>query len=171
MDAYAAGWPYLVIGLLELFVIAYVYGMGNFMDDLKVMTGWKPGAWIRSHLLVTIMTISPIVLGVILLLSWINFEPLVMGDYVFPMWGNAIGWAMALLPISCIPLAAIWQISTKHKDVPLLKRICLLTKPTSAWRANAIANSPSQASNGTLNGYDNPALTTEPPPVYSLSHL
>lgn len=26
MDAYAAGWPFLVIGLMELFVVAYIYG-------------------------------------------------------------------------------------------------------------------------------------------------
>ncbi|KAG8182150.1 hypothetical protein JTE90_014560 [Oedothorax gibbosus] len=171
MDTYAAGWPYLVIGLCELFVIAYVYGMNRFMDNLTEMTGWKPGVWIRSHLVVTIMTISPIVIGVILLMSWIYFEPLKLGDYVFPTWGNAIGWTLAMIPIACIPLGALWQAATKHTDLPLLKRLRKLTQSTDKWRANARANTlPLQGRNGALNGYDNPALT-EPPPVYSLSHL
>ncbi|GFU03391.1 sodium- and chloride-dependent glycine transporter 2 [Nephila pilipes] len=170
MDTYAAGWPYLVIGLSELFVVAYVYGMSKFMDDLKQMTDWNPGAWLRSHLLVTIMTISPIVIGVILLLSWINFHPLSLGDYIFPMWGNAIGWVMAIVPISAIPIGAIWQVCTKHKDMSFFKRLRYLTKSTDEWRANAKANSTARGRNGTLNGYDNPALT-EPPPVYTLSHL
>ncbi|XP_042903871.1 sodium- and chloride-dependent GABA transporter 1-like [Parasteatoda tepidariorum] len=170
MDTYAAGWPYLVTGLMELFVIAYVYGMSRFMRDLKEMTGWNPGSWVRSHLLVTVMTISPIVIGVILLLSWINFQPLTMGDYVFPMWGNAIGWTMALVPISAIPIGAIWQMCTKHKHLSVIQRFKVLIKPTDEWRANAKANSTSQIGNGNLTGYDNPALT-EPPPVYSLSHL
>ncbi|GIY08095.1 sodium- and chloride-dependent glycine transporter 2, partial [Caerostris extrusa] len=168
MNTYAAGWPYLVIGLSELFVVAY--GMSRFMDDLKQMTSWKPGAWIRSHLLVTIMTISPIVIGVILLMSWIKYEPLEVGDYVIPMWGNAIGWAMAIVPISAIPIGMIWQMCTKHKDMPFLQRIRHLTRSTEDWRANAKANSPARGRNGNLNGYDNPALT-EPPPVYTLSHL
>ncbi|GFY68002.1 sodium- and chloride-dependent glycine transporter 1 [Trichonephila inaurata madagascariensis] len=170
MDTYAAGWPYLVIGLCELFVVAYVYGMGKFMEDLKQMTGWNPGPWLRSHLLVTIMTISPIVIGVILLLSWINFKALTLGDYVFPIWGNAIGWVMAFVPISAIPIGAIWQMCRKHKDMSLFRRLRHLTKSTDEWRANAKANSPARGRNGTLNGYDNPALT-EPPPVYTLSHL
>ncbi|CAL1288478.1 unnamed protein product [Larinioides sclopetarius] len=170
MDRYAAGWPYLVIGLCELFVIAYIYGMSRFMDDLKQMTNWSPGAWIRSHLLVTIMTISPIVIGLILLLSWINFEPLKVGEYVIPTWGNAIGWGMAIVPISAIPIGFIWQMCTKHKDLSCFQRLRHLTRPTEEWRANAKANTPSSSRNGALNGYDNPAMT-EPPPVYSLSHL
>lgn len=172
MDAYAAGWPFLVIGLMELFAVAYCYGMNRFMDDLVTMTGWKPGNWIRSHLLVTIMTISPVVIAFILILSWVNFKPLVLGHYVFPMWANAIGWAMALLPICMIPLLAICQICQKHTDLPLIQRIRVLTSPTEEWKANAKANSlPGERNGTTLNGYDNPALTTEPPPVYSLSHL
>ncbi len=27
MDTYAAGFPYLVIGLLEIFIVVYIYGM------------------------------------------------------------------------------------------------------------------------------------------------
>ena len=59
LDAYAAVWPYLFIGLcsfeqnknisnkylskgmVELCIIAYVYGYSNFIDDIYEMTGSK----------------------------------------------------------------------------------------------------------------------------------
>lgn len=37
MDGYAAGWPFLVIGLMELFVVAYVYGKDLKTSSLKEM--------------------------------------------------------------------------------------------------------------------------------------
>lgn len=178
MDTYAAGWPYLLIGLLELVVVSYVYGVSKFMEDLKEMTGWQPGVWVQSHLLVTVMTISPLLIGVILLLSWINFRPLTLDDYTFPMWGNAIGWVMAFIPIICIPIAAVYQMLFKHRDKTFFKRLCLLCHPTDEWRLNASKNATmknngrekisvrSEASNM---GYDNPALDIGP--QYRLSHL
>ncbi|XP_022258342.1 sodium- and chloride-dependent glycine transporter 2-like [Limulus polyphemus] len=71
IDAYAAGWPYMFIGLLECLVVAYVYGVENFLNDLKQMTGWCPGLWVRTHLMTVIMTVSPILICVSMLVKCI----------------------------------------------------------------------------------------------------
>lgn len=179
IDAYAAGWPFMFVGLLECLVIAYVYGIENFLDDLKEMTGWSPGLWIRSHLMTVIMTVSPLLIAFILLLTWVKFEPLKLGNYVFPPAGNAIGWILALIPILCIPTAAVWELY-KHRDIPIIQRLKFLTKPTSEWRANArrhvsghgvVMDMRRPLENTTVTekedaAYDNPALT-DPPPQYS----
>ncbi|XP_076344919.1 sodium- and chloride-dependent glycine transporter 2-like isoform X2 [Tachypleus tridentatus] len=139
IDAYAAGWPYMFIGLLECLVVAYVYGVENFLSDLKQMTGWCPGLWVRTHLITVIMTVSPILISFILLLSWIQFEPLKLGEYVFPPEGNAIGWVLAFIPIVCVPIGALWEIF-KHRSIPIKDRLQLLLASTPTWRENASRN-------------------------------
>jgi solute carrier family 6 amino acid transporter-like protein 5/7/9/14 len=45
MDSYAATYSVLLIGLFELIAIAWVYGVDRFRDDIKLMTGNRPGIW------------------------------------------------------------------------------------------------------------------------------
>ena len=42
-DYYAAGWPYLFIGLCELIIVSYIYGIETFCDDLYHMVKFRPG--------------------------------------------------------------------------------------------------------------------------------
>lgn len=174
MDAYAAGWPYLFIGLLECLVVSYVYGAGRFMDDLKEMTGWNPNQWVRSHLIVVLMTLAPVVITVILLMSWIQFKSLTLGEYVFPTWGNAVGWVMAIIPISCIPIAAIHELcQSRSRGLSFISNFKTSLKATDAWRENAKRNTVFSSSISGMGRfmadiarYDNPALTVDAPPQY-----
>ena len=64
LDYYAAGWPYLFIGLCEFIIIAYIYGVQNYFDDLYHMTKLNPGMWGKSHLVFVYMTLSPLIITV-----------------------------------------------------------------------------------------------------------
>ena len=68
LDYYAAGWPYLFIGLCEFIIIGYVYGVQNYFDDLYHMTKLNPGMWGKSHLVFLYMTLSPLIIFVSFLL-------------------------------------------------------------------------------------------------------
>ena len=50
LDYYAAGWPYLFIGLTELVIIGHIYGIENFFDDISSMVPKNPGTWVRKYL-------------------------------------------------------------------------------------------------------------------------
>lgn len=40
----------------------------------------------------------------------LRIEPLQVNDYVFPTWSMAIGWAMTLSSLLCIPLYSIYHV-------------------------------------------------------------
>lgn len=61
-DTYTANWSLLIVAFLEVVSISYVYGLGRFSYDLKLMTGNKPG----KLMLVCLKVISPATLVIVL---------------------------------------------------------------------------------------------------------
>ena len=60
-------------------------------------------------------------LQVVLIVNFVDFTPLSVGDYVMPPWAQALGWGMALVSIICIPIwacIAIWQSYKDPKIAP-----------------------------------------------------
>ena len=64
LDTYAAGWPYLFIGLMELVAMYWVYGVGKFYRDLENIQGFSPGLRLRSHITAVYGTVSPALISV-----------------------------------------------------------------------------------------------------------
>ena len=42
MDNYAGTFSALIVGMTEILVVSYVYGVERFLDDIKVMLGFYP---------------------------------------------------------------------------------------------------------------------------------
>lgn len=42
VDASVSGFPLLVIGIFECVAISWIYGIGNFSDDIQLMLGVRP---------------------------------------------------------------------------------------------------------------------------------
>jgi len=177
LDYYAAGWPYLFIGLCELIIISHIYGIENFVDDLCSITDVGFNQWMRTHFYFIYQTLSPLIIAIILLISWSNHEPIKKGDYVYPDWANDIGMAIAMIAILAVPFMAVVQFligllqEYKRPDFDLLtdapKVLYKLSQPTEDWRANAKANLESSNNkhnhnngNGEM-GYENQAADTK----------
>ena len=64
LDYYAAGWPYLFIGLTELIIVSYVYGIKNYLADLKHMVGFDPQNWLKYPFIFIYMVLSPLIIVV-----------------------------------------------------------------------------------------------------------
>ena len=61
-----------------------------------------------------------LLLQAIMVFNWIDYEPVMYGDYVFPGWAEGLGWCLASLSLICIPFGMVKAI-TEAKGSTLVK--------------------------------------------------
>lgn len=125
-DYYAAsGMCLLFVAVFETVCIAWVYGADRFYDNIEDMIGYRPGPLIKYCW----MFFTPAVCAGTFAFSLIKYTPLKYNkSYVYPWWGYALGWLLALSSMVCIPLWIIYKIATSKGT--LRERICHLIKPS-----------------------------------------
>uniref|UniRef100_A0A7G3B2K5 Uncharacterized protein n=2 Tax=Lutzomyia longipalpis TaxID=7200 RepID=A0A7G3B2K5_LUTLO len=132
MDKYAANWSVLLIAIIECVLISWLYGSERFLSDIQSMIGKRSRMW---NLFWSWMwrAITPLALLFILFFNWVEYKPASYGHYVYPLWADAIGWIIGLLPVLVIIVAAILQIIQAPRNLTFIEKIKLLTKPTPEW--------------------------------------
>uniref|UniRef100_A0A671VYJ4 Transporter n=1 Tax=Sparus aurata TaxID=8175 RepID=A0A671VYJ4_SPAAU len=103
----ASGITLLWQAFWECVVIAWVYGADRFMDDVARMIGYQPlpyMKWCWSY-------ITPFVCVAVFLFHVVNYKPLKYNNvYTYPLWGEALGWALALSSMLCIPVTVLYKL-------------------------------------------------------------
>ncbi|XP_043936062.1 sodium- and chloride-dependent GABA transporter 2-like isoform X2 [Protopterus annectens] len=124
-DYYAAsGSCLLFVAVFQSVCIAYVYGVDRFYDNIEDMIGYRPGPFLKYAWLI----FTPAICGGTFLFSLIKYSPLKYNrTYIYPPWAYALGWLLALSSIVCIPLVALWKLTTAKG--PFRKRIYQLIVP------------------------------------------
>uniref|UniRef100_A0A8C3H358 Transporter n=1 Tax=Corvus moneduloides TaxID=1196302 RepID=A0A8C3H358_CORMO len=109
-DYYAAsGMCLLFVAIFETLCIAWVYGAERFYDNIEDMISYRPWPIIRYCWLF----ITPAVCMATFLFSLIKYTPLTYNKkYVYPWWGDTLGWLLALSSMVCIPLWVVYKLST-----------------------------------------------------------
>nr|XP_022323366.1 sodium- and chloride-dependent glycine transporter 1-like [Crassostrea virginica] len=108
VDNAVSGFPLLFVGLLELIIIAYVYGFFRFKRDIEMMIGdkicvgvcfWYFGAcW---------LLISPLALLAVIVFKIIQTEPFENDGYLYPDSGQVIFW---LIQVTCLIPIPVWFV-------------------------------------------------------------
>ncbi|XP_075430575.1 sodium- and chloride-dependent creatine transporter 1-like isoform X2 [Ascaphus truei] len=120
----ASGITLLWQAFWECVVIAWVYGADRFMDDVARMIGYRPFPYMKWCWSV----LTPLVCVGIFLFHVVNYKPLTYNNsYVYPWWGEAIGWGLALSSMLCIPLTVLCKLLRCKGS--LRERWHLLTTP------------------------------------------
>uniref|UniRef100_A0A7E4V3A1 Transporter n=1 Tax=Panagrellus redivivus TaxID=6233 RepID=A0A7E4V3A1_PANRE len=97
LEAFTASWPLIIIAFLECMVICWVYGVDNFLDNVKWMTRFYPPVYLYWRVLWKYL--CPIMFMAILSFVWLEYKPVHYDSVSFPMWAHCVGWAISLSPI------------------------------------------------------------------------
>ncbi|XP_072437836.1 sodium- and chloride-dependent creatine transporter 1-like [Chiloscyllium punctatum] len=120
----ASGITLLWQAFWECVVVAWIYGADRFIDDIARMIGYRPLPWIKWCWLF----ITPCVCVGIFLFHIVNYKPLTYNKtYVYPWWGEMIGWILAIASMVCIPLTV--GIKMLRAEGTLKQRWQCLTTP------------------------------------------
>ncbi|KAM9276464.1 sodium- and chloride-dependent GABA transporter 2 isoform 3-T3 [Cariama cristata] len=110
---FSPGWSYVNTWCAE-----------RFYDNIEDMIGYRPWPIIKYCWLF----ITPAVCMATFLFSLIKYTPLTYNKkYVYPWWGDTLGWLLALSSMVCIPLWIVYKLSTIKGS--LRERLRQLTCP------------------------------------------
>ncbi|XP_069757664.1 sodium-dependent noradrenaline transporter isoform X2 [Narcine bancroftii] len=108
LDQFAAGTAILFGVLIEAIGVSWFYGVDRFSEDIRQMTGFKPGLYWR----LCWKFFSPAFLLFVVIVSIVKFKPLTYDEYIFPNWANNVGWGIAVSSMSLVPIYAIYKFFT-----------------------------------------------------------
>ena len=149
VDNHSATYSALILGCLEVSVMAWVYGVDRFLEDLRFMLGFYPyprilwkAAWMFISPMIVVVSVQIIACRIlflthhllfqlILIFSWINYEGSTYDGYIFPDWANVLGWCITFSSVVCVPIVAIWKIC--HEEGTLVARVQKLMQPSEEW--------------------------------------
>eukprot|EP00794_Sanderia_malayensis_P019884 gene19884-21825_t len=103
LDSYTAGLSVLFVGIVEVFVVGWIYGAGRLKSNIEFMVDGS-----ISHIWVILWKfITPFLCIAIFIFSLVQYKPLTYEKtYVYPVWADALGWLMVFGIILCAPVVA-----------------------------------------------------------------
>lgn len=132
LDWYAAAWTLLFVCFTECVVITWVYGGDRLSEDLEIMIGHRLPVLIR----LTGTIITPAVILVMLVLSFIRYRPPTYGSYVYPGYAEIIGWMLAFAIIS--PIFIVFLLNFIRTKGSCFKKMCAMYIPSKTWGPNDV---------------------------------
>ena len=127
MDTYSINYSVFLIGICEALAFGWFYGADRILDNFHTMTGIfiKP-RWYWKNML---QYFCPIVIGAILILSFVNFKSLTIPvkgkDYKYPIGYESIGFVMTLISAAMIPIYGFVQyLKVRKGEMKLEHWLC-----------------------------------------------
>ncbi|CAG0895647.1 unnamed protein product [Cyprideis torosa] len=127
MDSYSATFSLMIVSFCEAVVIAWVYGVDRFCEDIYLMIRIRPGIWWR----LCWKYITPTVIAFLLVFTILSYETITYNDYVYPDWAVGLGWEMAVCSMIPIPLVAL--ICLFRAKGSLKERVLTCLRPSDSW--------------------------------------
>ncbi|XP_059186357.1 sodium- and chloride-dependent neutral and basic amino acid transporter B(0+)-like [Centropristis striata] len=130
LDKFSASWVLIILALFELIGFCYIYGGNRLIKDIEMMLGEKSscfwGWWKACWFF-----ISPCIMVVILVWSFVTYKSPTYGKVKYPQWGLALGWCILVFIVIWIPVVAVYKLM-RAEGSPW-KRLKSLCSPSKEW--------------------------------------
>ncbi len=104
-NASAPSWNLLLFALLEVVVVAWLYGAENFLENLSGEMGIKLNRFTRLYWIVCWKWLTPGILVGLLLMAWATFGQVTYEDgYVYPIQVQILGYLITGCTVIWIPV-------------------------------------------------------------------
>ncbi|KAF6777576.1 hypothetical protein AHF37_02855 [Paragonimus kellicotti] len=118
IEWYASPFSLMFIGFFECIAVGYVYGFRRLFSDIEVMIG-PIRSLTRVIWAALWVFVVPVFTLLMLITSCVTFTlPVAPTNEVYPKWTVALGWSLAAISLSCLPLVAI-IMCVKHRCDPI----------------------------------------------------
>ncbi|KRX92713.1 Sodium- and chloride-dependent glycine transporter 2, partial [Trichinella pseudospiralis] len=147
LDTYAGGWPLLLQCLIEVIIVAYIFGVEKYAALYKRMLGeapslfWKILGYPASgfyKLSWAFLTPACLIVGV-LIFNFLQYSATTYGNYVYPLWAEIVGWVIAfstLLPVVLVALYKLILLFTSSTWVDAKCKFHKYLQATEKWHQN-----------------------------------
>ncbi|XP_004521781.1 sodium- and chloride-dependent glycine transporter 1 [Ceratitis capitata] len=105
-DWYSASISVILICVLEVVMVAWIYGVDNFIADIYFMIGKRPGIVWRSCW----VYITPVILIGMFFTTIIFNRDITYNGIRYPGWAIALGWLSCCISIACIPSHMLYTL-------------------------------------------------------------
>ncbi|XP_069573918.1 sodium- and chloride-dependent betaine transporter-like [Brachyistius frenatus] len=119
-----SGTTLLLLSFCQSISIGWVYGPDRFYDNITNMIGYRPYPFMKYSW----RYITPSITFITFIFSIVQYSPLKFNNtYVYPLWANILGWFIATVSLSLIPLFVVHQMIQGKGS--LRQRFSLLCQP------------------------------------------
>uniref|UniRef100_A0A3P9BM37 Uncharacterized protein n=1 Tax=Maylandia zebra TaxID=106582 RepID=A0A3P9BM37_9CICH len=102
-----SGTTLLLLSFCQSVSIGWVYGADRFYGNISDMIGYRPHPFMKYCW----RYITPFICFGTFVFSIVRYSPLKFSStYVYPLWANILGWFIATVSLSLIPLFLLYKI-------------------------------------------------------------
>eukprot|EP00105_Crassostrea_gigas_P008444 XP_011423014.1 PREDICTED: sodium- and chloride-dependent taurine transporter-like isoform X2 [Crassostrea gigas] len=126
-DYYSASRIVLVVAFFECIVVAYIYGINRYYDNLEMMFGFR----IAPVMKICWMFVTPLFSLTIFIMGAISYSELTYKrktyEYTYPSWAIGVGWMLALVSVIWIPITFFKRVIDAEGSIA--QRLLSTTRP------------------------------------------
>uniref|UniRef100_A0AC35F1P0 Uncharacterized protein n=1 Tax=Panagrolaimus sp. PS1159 TaxID=55785 RepID=A0AC35F1P0_9BILA len=151
---YCASFALLILIILELILVCYIYGIRNYIKDLRSMFGPPKNIFGKIfgktgwYFIIVWCAVAPICISVLIVhmvIDQLKVE-LKYGSYQFPDWSMYLAWFLSVVPLFAIPIALFANVIHFRAIKKPLKDLACVREDWGEITANESKSSISPAS-------------------------
>ena len=116
IDWFSVSWSVIILALIEVLLIAYVYGQKRFFANMIQMSIRVPKV-LKVYWLSMWMCLTPLLLPVFVVTTFIFFSPASYNGYVFPNYVQALGWLMSSTTLVIVLVMGVWEYFRRRSSL------------------------------------------------------